>query len=227
MRCAYCHNPDTWSFSGGTEMSAEQIVSDYMRNSSFYEHGGITVTGGEPLAQIDFVYELFSLAKQNGIHTCIDTSGITFSPDNPSYMEKLDRVLALTDLVMLDIKHIDPEKHKKLTGFDNKNILEFAKYLDKKNIPIWVRHIVVPGITDDPQDLERLGVFIGMLFNLHALDVLPYHTLGVPKYKELGLEYSLEGVEPLSAEDAVKAKEHIIFGLRKVRRIIFQSKNEP
>lgn len=218
MRCAYCHNPDTWSFSGGTVMSAEQIISDYMRNSSFYEHGGITVTGGEPLAQTDFVYELFSLAKQNGIHTCIDTSGATFSPDNLSYMEKLDRVIALTDLVMLDIKHIDPEKHKKLTGFDNRNIIAFARYLDRKKTPLWIRHVVVPGITDDACDLNRLGIFIGSLGNVKALDVIPYHTLGVSKYKELGIGYPLEGVRPLSEEDAVKAKEYILSGIRKARK---------
>ncbi len=181
MRCAYCHNPDTWEMNAGTLMEPAHIIEQYKRNEAFYKNGGITVTGGEPLMQPDFLIELFTLAKAKGIHTCIDTSGISFNPDNAAYVEKLDRLMALTDLVMLDIKHIDSDKHKELTAQPNNNILKFAAYLNEKNIDMWIRHVVVPGITDDDVYLEQLGYFIGQFANLKALDVLPYHTMGENK----------------------------------------------
>lgn len=218
MRCMYCHNPDTWDMSSGEEVTAEEIIDEYLKNRAFYQNGGITVTGGEPLMQTEFVAELFKKAKQNDIHTCIDTSGITYNPQNSTYTQKLDKLLNYTDLVMLDIKHIDSLKHQKLTGKDNANILEFAKHLDEKGIDIWIRHIIVKGITDDPADLEKLGEFIGSLKNLKALDVLPYHTMGVSKYKELGIPYPLEGVEALPMKEAVKAKRYILEGIRKARK---------
>lgn len=217
LRCLYCHNPDTWDSNGGTEITAEEVITEYLRNKSFYAKGGITVTGGEPLMQIEFLTELFTLAKKNGIHTCIDTSGITFNGKSTEYLEKLDRLLLLTDLVMLDIKHIDTKEHKKMTGAHNTSIIEFAKYLDKKNISIWIRHIIIPGLTDSPKDLANLGEFIGTLKNLHALDVLPYHTMGVHKYAELGMEYPLKNVEAVSVKEAEKAKSYIIDGIKKVR----------
>lgn len=217
MRCKYCHNPDTWDAKAGTEISAKEVIDEYLRNQSFYTKGGITVTGGEPLLQVEFLTELFTLAKEYNIHTCIDTSGITFNRENKPYMEKLEKLLSLTDLVMLDIKHIDNDNHKELTGFGNDSVLEFAKYLDSRNISIWVRHIIIPGITDNKEDLQKLGEFIGKLKNLHALDVLPYHTMGVHKYKELGIEYPLENIKALSVKDAEKAKLHIIEGIKKVR----------
>ena len=217
MRCKYCHNPDTWDIKAGTEISAKEVIDEYLRNKSFYSKGGITVTGGEPLLQVEFLTELFTLAKERNIHTCIDTSGITFNRENKAYMEKLDRLLSLTDMVMLDIKHIDSKEHKDLTGHDNTAVLEFAKYLDSLNISIWVRHIIIPGITDNKDELEKLGEFIGKLKNLHALDVLPYHTMGVHKYEELGIEYPLKDVKALSVNDAEKAKLHIIEGIKKVR----------
>ena len=216
MRCQYCHNPDTWKIGLGTEITADELLTQYKKNSSFYKSGGITVTGGEPLLQIDFITELFIKAKKENIHTCIDTSGITFN-QNEEYLDKLDLLLKYTDLVMLDIKHIDNEKHKKLTGHENENILQFALYLEKHRIPVWIRHIIVEGITDNREDLMRLGEFIGKLSNLKALDVLPYHTMGVHKYKELGISYPLEGISPLSLQDAEKAKEHILDGIKNVR----------
>ena len=217
MRCKYCHNPDTWDIKAGTEISAKEVIDEYLRNKSFYSKGGITVTGGEPLLQVEFLTELFTLAKEHNIHTCIDTSGITFNRENKPYMEKLDKLLKLTDLVMLDIKHIDSEKHKDLTGHDNTSVLDFAKYLDSLNISIWVRHIIIPGITDNTEYLRKLGEFIGALKSLHALDVLPYHTMGVHKYSELGMEYPLKNIEALSVKDAEKAKLYIIEGIKKVR----------
>ena len=218
MRCKYCHNPDTWKMNTGTTRSAQSLIQDFRRNAAFYKNGGITVTGGEALMQIDFLLELFGLAKKEGIHTCLDTSGITYRPGQSNYNDKLDRLMALTDLVMLDIKHIDPEGHKALTGHDNAGILAFARYLAAKRIPVWIRHVVVPGITDDPDQLTRLGTFIAGLPNVKALDVLPYHVLGVHKYRELGLSYPLEGVEPATQSQAKAARETILNAIRTARR---------
>ena len=214
MRCAYCHNPDTWEMNGGTVMEASYIIEQYERNKSFYKGGGITVTGGEPLMQIDFLLELFTLAKEKEINTCIDTSGIAFNPANKAWMEKLDQVLAKTDLVMLDIKHIDPEKHKELTSQPNDKILAFAEYLAEKGIDIWIRHVIVPGITDDDKYLYKLGYFIGGLKTLRALDALPYHTMGKVKYEKLGIPYRLEGVEPMDKDKLIEKKQVILEGIR-------------
>ncbi len=217
MRCAYCHNPDTWEVNAGKEMDASYIIEQYNRNKMFYENGGLTVTGGEPLLQIDFLIELFSLAKKENIHTCIDTSGITFRPENTQYNQKLDQLLSMTDLVMLDIKHIDLEKHKELTSQPNDGILAFAKYLDEKNIPVWIRHVVVPGITDDDVYLRKLGYFIGDLNNLKALDVLPYHDMAKTKYKNLGIDYKLKDVPPLNSSVAIEKKAVILEGIKERR----------
>ena len=210
MRCQYCHNPDTWEMNAGSLRSAQSLIQEYMRNRAFYSKGGITVTGGEALMQIDFLLELFTLAKQNGIHTCLDTSGVTFPSGDTPYRHKLDALMRVTDLVMLDIKHIDPEEHRKLTGHSNERILAFAKYLDEKQIPVWIRHVVVPGITDDPVQLSRLGDFIGGLSNVKALDVLPYHIMGIMKYEKLNIPYPLEGVPPATKQQAVEAKKLIL-----------------
>lgn len=217
LRCLYCHNPDTWKTSGGREMSADELLEEYKKNAVFYKNGGLTVTGGEPLLQIDFLLELFEKAKKEGIHTCIDTSGVTFRKEDSEYMQGLDRLMTYTDLVMLDIKHIDSEKHKSLTGQTNENILDFARYLDAKNIPMWIRHVVVEGYTDSDGDLTRLGEFIGTLKNAKALDVLPYHTMGVTKYAELGIKYRLEGMPSLSKSDAARAKQKILLGIKNSR----------
>ena len=217
MRCLYCHNPDTWEIGKGVEMSADEVLANYKKNSVFYKNGGLTVTGGEPLLQIDFLLELFTKAKEQGIHTCIDTSGITYSPNNTSYNEKLINLLSKTDLVMLDIKHIDREKHIELTGKDNENILEFAKMLDSINKPVWIRHVVVEGYTLDEGYLYALGQFIGRLRNIKALDVLPYHSMGVSKYRELGIEYKLEGMKALDKSVAVEARKIIVNGIKSVR----------
>ena len=218
MRCQYRHNPDTWKMNTGAVRSAQSLIKDYERNAAFYKKGGITVTGGEALMQIDFLLELFQLAKQKNIHTCLDTSGVTYRPGASSYNEKLDELMKVTDLVMLDIKHIDPEGHKALTGHDNAGILAFAKYLEEKNIPVWIRHVVVPGITDDENLLTRLGTFLGTLSNIQALDVLPYHIMGITKYEQLGIPYPLEGVPPATKDQAAKAKKIILTAYWKQRR---------
>ena len=210
MRCKYCHNPDTWQLHTGQRRSAQSLIRDFQRNAAFYAKGGITVTGGEALLQIDFLLELFALAKAENIHTCLDTSGITYHPGQSTYNEKLDRLMELTDLVMLDIKHIDPDAHKELTGHDNAGILAFARYLAEKQIPVWIRHVVVPGITDDETLLARLGAFLGTLSNIKALDVLPYHVMGVTKYRQLGIDYPLDGVPAATKDQAAKAKMIIL-----------------
>ena len=217
LRCLYCHNPDTWEIGKGEKITADEVIEEFNKNRSFYTKGGITVSGGEPLLQVDFLIDLFKRAKEENIHTCIDTSGATYNPENREYTEKLNELMKYTDLVMLDIKHIDSDSHKKLTGKDNNRILDFAKYLEKMNIPIWVRHVIVEGYTDKPEDLSALGEFIGGLKNLKALDVIPYHNMGEIKYKELGLKYPLEGMTSLSTQQAQEAKAHILNGIKKVR----------
>ena len=219
MCCAYCHNPDTWPMTGGILMEPGKIFEQYKRNESFYKGGGITVTGGEPLMQIDFLIELFSIAKDNGVHTCLDTSGIAFHPKRSAdWFEKLDQLLALTDLVMLDIKHIDPEKHKLLTRQSNEGILAFLAYLNEKKVDTWIRHVVVPTLTDDPDDLYRLGYFIGQFTNIKALDVLPYHTMGKPKYDKLGIDYILKDVPAMPQDKAIELKKIVLDGLRTRRK---------
>ena len=218
LRCGCCHNPDTWKLNTGTKRTPQSLIRDFERNRQFYRSGGITVTGGEALMQIDFLLELFTLARQKKIHTCLDTSGVTYRPGQSSYNEKLDALMEVTDLVMLDIKHIDPEGHKVLTGHDNGNILAFAKYLEEKQIPVWIRHVLVPGITDDAALLTRLGTFLGTLSNVKALDVLPYHILGVTKYDQLGMAYPLKDVPPATKEQAANAKKIILTAYWKQRR---------
>ncbi|MBQ8326312.1 MAG: pyruvate formate lyase-activating protein [Lachnospiraceae bacterium] len=220
MRCAYCHNPDTWPMTGGKLMEVSELIAEYKRNESFYHGGGITVTGGEPLMQVDFLIELFTEAKKEGIHTCIDTSGIAFNKENKAFIEKLDVLMPLTDLVMLDIKHIDPQKHLELTEQKNEGILDFAQYLSDKDVPVWIRHVVVPGLTDDDEYLHKLGYFIGGLKNVKALDVLPYHTMGEAKYKNLGLEYKLAGVPAMDKNKVVEKKQVILQGIRERRNLV-------
>ena len=218
MRCAYCHNPDTWEMNAGTLMEPEEIFEQYKRNQDFYKSGGITVTGGEPLMQVDFLIDLFTIAKKHDVHTCIDTSGIAYKKNaNPEWLAKLDKLMGLTDLVMLDIKHIDPEKHKELTSQPNDGILAFAEYLNEKHVDMWIRHVIVPGITDDDEYLYKLGYFIGAFTNLKALDALPYHTMGKPKYEKLGMTYKLDGVEPMDKNKLVEKKQVILDGIRKRR----------
>lgn len=218
MRCAYCHNPDTWEMNGGTLMEPSEIIEQYEKNRPFYANGGgLTVTGGEPLMQPDFLIELFTLAKEKNIHTCIDSSGIAYNPNSEVFMAKLDKLMSLTDLVMLDIKHIDPAKHKELTQQPNENILKFAAYLNDKQVDMWIRHVVVPGITDDDKYLFDLGYFIGQFGNLKALDVLPYHTMGEKKYESLGMEYKLKGVPAMNQDKLLEKKKVILDGLKKRR----------
>lgn len=206
MRCQYCHNPDTWEFKDNKKVSTDEILAQYDGVKEFCT-GGITVTGGEPMCQMDFVTELFKKAQAKGINTALDTSGVMFKPDNK---ETVDELLKYTSVVLLDIKHIDDEEHKKLTGHSNKNIIAFAKYLSEIKKPMWVRHVVVPGITFKEEYLTRLGEFLGTLQNIAALDVLPYHDMAIPKYENLKIDYPLKGVPPLSPDEALQARNIIL-----------------
>ena len=207
MRCKYCHNPDTWQTDTNKLITVDEIMQKYDGVKEFVQSGGITVTGGEPLLQIDFVTELFKVAKAHGIHTALDTSGITFNPENT---ENINNLLKYTDLVLLDIKHIDDEEHKKLTGASNKNILAFAQYLSEKQIPVWIRHVVVKDITLNEKYLKELGKFLATLNNIKALDILPYHNMAIPKYESLGINYPLKNTPPTSKEEAINARNIIL-----------------
>ncbi len=211
MRCLYCHNPDTWRYDepSAKELSAEEIIEKMTRNLPFYEGGGITATGGEPLMQLDFLSELFTLAKEKDIHTCLDTSGIYFKED-PEILSKFDRLMAVTDLVMLDIKHMDTAAHKKLCGFGNEAPLSFARYLNKKGKPMRIRHVLLPGYTQNEGELKALGRFLSDFQNIEKVEILPYHVLGKPKYEKLKIPYPLEGIPPLSEKDAKAALETVI-----------------
>lgn len=205
MRCLYCHNPDTWSVSAGTEYTAEDVAGRVLKYKNYFTGGGgVTVSGGEPLMQAEFVAALFAALKDKGIHTALDTSGALYDEDRP---EAFSSLLSLTDLVLLDIKHIDDGEHIKLTGRSNKNILAFARRLAELGKDVWIRHVLVPGITDDDGCLTRLKAFISSLGNVSRVEVLPYHTMGAVKYKKLGIPYPLEGVLPPSPERIKNAKE--------------------
>ena len=211
MRCLYCHNPDTWAVTGGREVTAEELLDEYDSVREFMHNGGITCTGGEPCLQIEFLTELFEKAKQRGINTCLDTCGITFTEHSRT---AFDRLMKSTDLVMLDIKHIDPYEHKKLTGHSNENILAFADFISAQGVPLWIRQVIVPGWTDDPAEHFRPGEWISRLKTLCGLDVLPYHDFGRKKYEALHLPYPLADTAPVSPETAAAARDQIMRGLR-------------
>lgn len=209
MRCQYCHNPDTWQIEDGTDILADEIIENYEKNRVFYRGGGITATGGEPLLQIDFLIELFTKAKDKNIHTCLDTSGILFDGSNSSKLEKFQQLAKVSDLVMLDIKHMSEEEHKKLTGYSNQNVFAFAEFLKEKGILLRVRHVVVPDITLVEEELRALGNYLRDFPNLEKVEILPYHALGKMKYDNLGLTYPLEGVPQVSREKAKWAEYFI------------------
>lgn len=214
MRCKYCHNPDTWKVDAGMTMTVDEIWKQFERNKEFYGNGGITATGGEPLLQIQFLTELFKKAKSCGVHTCLDTSGIAYRKENS---EKFKELFAYTDLIMLDIKSGDPMLHKELTANSIDPVIEFANATQEANVPLRIRHVVVPGITQNEEQLQKVGKIIAHFKNLVGLEVLPYHTMGANKYEQMGMKYPLEGVAALSQEDAKKARKVIIEALKKER----------
>ena len=207
MRCQYCHNPDTWDRAGGKLRSVDDVLSQALRYRSYWgEKGGITVSGGEALLQIQPLTELFHKAKDLGINTCLDTSAQPFSRKDGRF-SAFEALMKYTDLVLLDIKHIDNDAHKRLTGWENENILDCARYLSDIHKPVWIRHVLVPGINDDDESLHKLRSFIDTLSNVERVEVLPYHDLGVYKWEQLGIPYKLTDVKPPTEESVLHARK--------------------
>ena len=195
---------DLWNVNGGTEYTAEEVINNVARYSSYWRSsgGGITASGGEATLQADFLCELFEKAKERDIHTCLDTSGFVD-------IEKIEKVLDYTDLVLLDLKYMDEEKSKELTGVGIEKMMKLAKHLDERNIPVWIRHVLVPGMTDNEENLSRIGEFASSLNNVERLELLPYHGMGIHKWENLGYEYELKDIRDGSQEDVDKASEII------------------
>lgn len=200
MRCLYCHNPDTWEYSAGSEMTADEVLTRMFRNRMFYKTGGITATGGEPLGQLSFLTELFEKAKAQGIHTALDTSGILFADTS-----EFARLMAATDLVMLDIKAVNEAEHLNLTGQGNEKILAFLEHLTAIGKPIWIRYVLVPGFTDDEQQLAAVGRLLCGRQNVEKVEVLPFHKMGEVKYEKLGIQAPLAAVPAATAAQAKDA----------------------
>lgn len=207
LRCKFCHNVDTWNKKSGTLVEARKIADNilkslpYMKNSN----GGVTVSGGEPLLQIDFLIELFKILKKYDVHIALDTAG-NFDINTKG----LDELLEYVDLVLFDIKHIDNEEHKKLVGFENTKILEMAKYISNvKKIPMWIRIVYIPSITDKNNSFERYKVFLNTLESVEKIDVLPYHEMGVYKWKELDMEYKLKDIRIPTKEECKKIEKYL------------------
>lgn len=207
MRCQFCHNPDTWDMKKGTPYTAGELLDKACRYRSYWKsEGGITVSGGEPLLQIDFLLELFREAKKRNIHTTLDTSGNPFTTEEP-FFSKWQELMKYTDLILLDIKHIDDAQHRILTGQTNQNILNMAKYLSDMEKPVWIRHVLVPERNDKDEYLHQLADFIHTLKNVERVEVLPYHTLGIFKWEQLGIDYPLKDIEPPAKERVRNAEE--------------------
>lgn len=220
LRCQYCHNADTWEIGTGKQMSPEEIVADIELYKPFMDAsgGGVTVSGGEPLLQIPFIIELFKLCKEKGIHTTIDSSAGCFSR-SPEFLEQFDELLKYTDLILLDIKHIDSKRHIKLTGKPNEHILDCARYLSEKGQPVWIRHVLVPTVNDQDEYLERMGKFLGTLNNIEKVEILPYHQLGVYKWETLGYKYPLAGIQSPSDESVEHAYKMLTKYMKNVEAI--------
>ena len=202
LKCKYCHNRDTWDINGGYYSSLDEILNKIENYKNYImPNGGVTVTGGEPLLQVHFLIELFKKLKEKNIHTCIDTSGMI------DITEDIKTLLNYTDLVLLDIKHIDPIKCKNLVGVSNERELKFAEYLSQNNIDMWIRQVLIPGYTDDENDLKKLKSFIDKLNNVKKVELLPYHNMGEYKWKKLGLNYDFKDVKVPTAEEVKKAKQ--------------------
>ncbi|WP_026656172.1 MULTISPECIES: pyruvate formate-lyase-activating protein [unclassified Butyrivibrio] len=200
LRCKYCHNADTWDPNSEDMRTPDELLDFAERYRSYWgTEGGITVSGGEPLLQIDFLIELFKKAKERGINTCIDTALQPFTREEP-FFSKFEELMKYTDLLLVDIKHIDKDEHIELTGLPNDNIFDGFKYLSDISKPIWIRHVLVPGITDDDEYLKRTREFIETLSNVQKIEVLPYHSMGQHKFETLGIPYKLDGVKSPSKE---------------------------
>lgn len=209
MRCRYCHNPDSWKKDAGTEYSVQDIVKKALRYRMYWgNEGGVTASGGEALLQMDFLLELFKAFKEHGVNTCLDTAAGPFE-DDVEYLTKFEALMQVTDLVMLDLKHIDPQAHKSLTGISNENILKCARFLSDHGKDMWIRHVLVPGINDGERALTSLGEFIKTLKTVKRVEVLPYHDFGVFKWEALNIPYTLKDVCPPSNEEKIRAERFL------------------
>lgn len=201
LRCKYCHNPDTWSMQNGKDADTEDLIKDIIKYKSFmqFSGGGVTISGGEPLLQPEFVKDLFEKCKAYNIHTALDTSGFI-------NIETADPILDFTDLVLLDIKSYNPHVYKNLTGVNLDPTLHFAKHLNERQISVWIRYVLVPGLTDSPEDMEQLAKFLSTLQNVERIDILPFHKMGEYKWEQLGYKYELaDTVEP-NKDEVTRAK---------------------
>lgn len=211
MRCKYCHNPETWDKDGGENITPKELLDKAIRYKNYWgDEGGITVSGGEPLLQLDFLIEFFKLAKSENINTCIDTAGEPYNKNDDAFIFKINELIKYTDLFLLDIKEIDNSKHKSLTGKDNTNILDFARYLSNNNKNMWIRYVLTPKVTDDKNDLIKLKDFIKGLKTVDKIEVLPYHTIGIFKWEKLNIDYPLKDIDTPSEDEISKAKEILI-----------------
>lgn len=205
LRCQYCHNPDTWSLNTGEEVTPETIIKKAVRYKPYFEsnQGGITFSGGEPLLQPEFLIECLKLCKKEGIHTTLDTSGVGIG--------MYDKILKYTDLVILDIKHENSKIYKQITGHSIDDYKIFKNAIIKNNNKLWIKHVVVPGLTDDIYHIKKLEEEIKSfkLSNIEKIELLPYHTLGVFKYKELGIPYKLTNIDDMDKEKLNKLKTYI------------------
>lgn len=208
LRCAYCHNPDTWATYGGKETDSEELLKKILRYRPYFTRsgGGVTFSGGDPLMQPDFLIEMLKLCKENGIHTCIDTAGYGVG--------KYEEILKYTDLILFDIKHVTSEGYKTLTGQDDRDAYSFLKIAQKLAVPLWIRHVVVPGITEGEGHFEKLADIINNLNYIEKIELLPYHTLGVNKYETMGIKYRLADTEPLPKTKIKDIEQHLLKLLR-------------
>lgn len=198
LRCKYCHNPDTWKEDENKlSLSPKELVDKLVRFKQYFgKDGGVTFSGGEPLLQIDFVIESFKLLKQHGIHTCLDTSGVGLFHSSPDYVNKLEKLFSVTDLVLLDVKHYEENKYKQITGKEIGAFNLFLNVLQQTDVPLWIRHVIVPNLTNGINHIEKLKEYVNQLKNVQKIELLPYHVLGVDKYKKLGISYQLDGILP-------------------------------
>ena len=205
FRCLFCHNPDTWPFLKKNPITPEEAFRKLIRFKPYWKNnGGITVSGGEPLSQLDFLVEFAKICRKNGISLTFDTAGGPFRKD-PKWLARFDELLENSSLFLLDMKVIDEEQHKKLVGASNQNVLSLFRYLDEKKFPVWVRRVLVPGYNDREEFLRKEGEFFASLGNIQRIEVLPYHTLGTFKYEKLGIPYALKGVNPPTPDEVEKA----------------------
>lgn len=207
LRCAFCHNPDTWELDAGEDVSAEQLLKKVERFRVYFEKsgGGVTCSGGEPLMQPEFLLEFLKLCKESGINTVLDTSG--FGKGN------YEEILKYTDLVILDIKHVDEQGYRKLTGGNIVELYRFMDAVNKSDSKLWIRHVMVPGITDSYEYMDKIADMIRKYVNMDKLDkfeILPYHTMGVDKYEKLGVEYKLKGVKPMDKRKALEFQKYVV-----------------